>query len=111
MPEILNEYRMLFEKVAEGQKAVPDAKKLGLRSKLGGEPDWIQEPEVPKCPECKDSMSFVAQLDSFEHDADYNPHAVDCLSDKQQYMFCDVGMIYVFCCFDCNETKSVLQFG
>jgi hypothetical protein len=111
MPETLREYRMMFEKVVEGQKAIPDPEKLGLRSKLGGAPDWIQEPEVPTCPECKSLMSFVAQLDSIEHDEAHNPHAVDCLSDQQQYMFSDVGMIYVFCCFDCNETKSVLQFG
>jgi uncharacterized protein YwqG len=111
MPEVLREYRMKFEKVPAGELAVPDKKKLGIRSKLGGQPTWVQSPEVPECPECKASMSFVAQLDSIEHDADYNPHAIDCLSDEQQYMFGDVGMLYVFVCFNCNETKSVLQFG
>lgn len=111
MAETLRECRIQFEKVGDGEKAVPDPEKLGLRSKLGGEPDWIQKPKVPKCPECKEAMSFDAQLDSIEHDEDHNPHAIDCLSDEQQYMFSDVGMIYVFCCFDCNTTKSLMQFG
>lgn len=111
MPETLREYRMLFEKVPEGQRAVPDPEKLGLRSKLGGTPDWDQAEETPTCPECKEKMSFVAQIDSIEHDAKHNPHAIDCLSDQQQYMFSDVGMLYVFCCFDCNTSASVMQFG
>src|SRR3990172_1141718 len=101
MSEILREYRMKFEKVPEGQKALPDPEQLGLRSKLGGAPDWVQRPEVPKCTDCKSPMTFVAQLDSIEHDEDYNPHAIEALSNQQQYMFGDVGMIYVFCCFHC----------
>lgn len=56
-------------------------------------------------------MTFVAQLDSIEHDDRANPHAVDCLSDEQQYVFGDVGMIYVFACLSCNETQSVMQSG
>ena len=111
MPEILREYRMMFVRVPEGEKAVPDPKKLGLRSKLGGTPDWDQEGETPTCPECEEKMSFVAQIDSIEHDSKHNPHAIDALSDHQQYMFSDVGMLYVFCCFNCNTTASVMQFG
>ncbi len=111
MPEILREYRIKFEKVPNGKKAFPDKDNLGIRSKLGGEPTWCQNPEVPKCKSCKEKMTFVAQLDSMEHDEDHNPHAIDCLSNQQQYMFGDVGMIYVFMCFDCMETKSVLQCG
>ena len=26
------------------------------------------------------------------------------------WMFSDVGMIYVFHCFNCSQTKSVLQY-
>jgi hypothetical protein len=111
MPELLREYRVRFEEVPEGEKAVEDVEKLGLRSKLGGAPDWIQRPEVPKCRECKSPTSLVAQLDSIEHDEDHNPHAVGAMSNLQQYMFSVIGMIYVFCCFDFNTTKSVLQFG
>ena len=37
--------------------------------------------------------------------------AVQMPYDEQQYMFGDVGMIYIFWCFNCNETSSVMQFG
>ncbi len=108
---VLREYRIKFEKVAKGRKAVPNPEKLGVRSKLGGKPDWVQQPELPKCRECKQPMTFVAQIDSIEHGESYNPHAIDPLSSQQHYMFGDVGMIYVFVCFGCMGTKSVLQCG
>jgi uncharacterized protein YwqG len=107
----LREYRIKFQKMPEGKKAVPDPDKPGVRSKLGGDPDWVQHPEVPKCRDCKQPMTFVAQIDSMEHDESHNPHAIDCLSGQQHYMFGDVGMIYVFMCFGCTETKSILQCG
>jgi hypothetical protein len=109
MPEKLREYRMMFERVPAGEAAVPDPDKLGIRSKLGGEPDWCQNPEVPDCPACKSLMSFVGQLDSIEHKESHNPNQMP--YKEQQYMFGDVGMIYLFICFDCNETKSIIQFG
>jgi len=56
-------------------------------------------------------MTFVAQIDSIEHDEQHNPHRVDCLSEKQQFMFGDVGMLYVFFCFECLETTSIMQCG
>ena len=108
-PTTLREYRIKFEKVPKGKKAIPDDRKLGVRSKLGGEPDWEQQPEWPKCPGCKELMTFVAQIDSLEHNEPHNPNAIDSLSGKQQYMFGDVGMIYVFMCFECFKTKSVVQ--
>jgi len=108
---LLREYRIKFEKVAKGKKAVPDPNKLGIRSKLGGEPDWVQYPEVPKCRECKQAMTFIAHIDSMEHDEPHNPHGIDALSGKQEYVFGDVGMIYVFMCSSCLGTKSILQCG
>jgi uncharacterized protein YwqG len=111
MPEVLREYRIKFETVSEGEKAVPDRQQLGVRSKLGGAPDWDQSDEVPTCPACKEQMSFIAQIDSMEHDEEHNPHRINCLSNQQQYMFGDVGMIYVFMCFDCMKTVSVVQCG
>jgi uncharacterized protein YwqG len=107
----LREYRIKFDKAPRGGKVAIDTHKLGARSKLGGEPDWVQNPEIPKCRECKQPMTFVAQIDSMEHDESYNPHAVNCLSGQQHYMFGDVGMIYVFLCFECMATKSVVQYG
>lgn len=111
MAEKLREYLIKFEKVPKGKRAGPDPDKLGVRSKLGGEPDWVQYPEDPECPGCKKQMTFVAQIDSIEHDERHNPHRKDCLSEEQRYMFGDVGMIYVFFCFDCSESGSVFQCG
>ena len=65
---------------------------VGSRSKLGGEPDWLREPAVPACL-CGKSMTFYGQLDSVGDSI--------CLAD--------CGMIYVFVCFDCFRTSSVLQ--
>ena len=102
---------MPFESVPKGEKAIQDPSQLGTRSKLGGKPTWAQRPEVPKCSECKLAMTFIAQIDSMEHDEPHNPNAVSNASGQQQYMFGDVGMIYVFMCFWCLETKSVMQCG
>ena len=40
-------------------------------------------------------MTFVAQIDSVGDDL----------------AFADVGMIYVFYCFDCNEADAITQSG
>jgi len=109
--KVLPEVRVRLTRCTKGEKAVPldYPKNLGLRSKLGGEPDWIQCDEVPECESCGSAMSFVAQIDSIEHEAANNPLAKKAVGGKQDYMFGDVGMIYVFFCFDCCETKSVIQ--
>ena len=106
--KVLREYRMRFERVLPGEQAA-DLGRCGVRSKLGGTADWEQNNETPECPSCGQEMTFVAQIDSIEHDEEHNPHRVDCLSDEQEYMCGDVGMIYVFFCFECLETMSVVQ--
>jgi len=68
---------------------------IGRRHKLGGVPDWLQAPEVPTCPSCRGAMTFYGQLDSV----------------GDAIVLADVGMIYVFVCFDCFTTASVLQSG
>ena len=78
---------------AIGFKWAGDA--AGKRSKIGGEPDFLQEEESVVCPSCAQKMTFYAQIDSVGDEV--------CLAD--------VGMIYVFVCFDCFTTKSVLQSG
>jgi len=105
----LREYRVLFQLGRRDRAVVHDD--LGLRTKFGGEPDWDQGDETPGCPSCKKTMTFVAQLDSIEHDAPNNPQAVNAICGEQQFMFGGVGMIYVFFCFDCGESKSVFQCG
>jgi len=82
---------------------------LGQRTKLGGEPDWIQTPELPFCADCEAPMTFVAQIDSVEHESDKNPLAKPAVGREQDYMFGDVGMIYVFFCFSCCATQSIYQ--
>ncbi len=81
---------------------------LGQRTKLGGKPDWIQCEDVPECDECERRMTFVGQIDSIEHDSEHNPHRKNALG-KRDYMFGDVGLIYVFYCFHCLEAKAFLQ--
>ena len=68
---------------------------VGRRHKLGGSPDWLQAADASACPDCKQAMTFYGQLDSI----------------GDQISLADVGMIYVFVCFECNETISVLQSG
>jgi hypothetical protein len=67
-------------------------KEIGKRSKLGGEPQWIQRDATPQC-DCGKAMTFYGQLDS--------------IGDK--FNLADCGMIYAFICFDCYETKSIFQ--
>ena len=65
---------------------------IGNRHRIGGQPDLIQPADVPKC-SCHKEMTFYAQLDSI----------------NDEYVLADCGMIYVFVCFDCFETKCFLQ--
>lgn len=65
---------------------------IGKRHRLGGEPDFIQNDTAPVC-SCGKTMSFYAQLDSI----------------NDEFILDDCGMIYVFVCFDCLETKSLIQ--
>jgi len=115
--EPLPEFKVTLTRVKKGKTAYPIGDDidpddyLGQRTKLGGVPDWDQEADVPVCDCCKKAMTFIAQIDSVEHDWDTNPHGVDACSDKQKWMFGDVGMIYVFFCSDCLQSKSVFQCG
>lgn len=111
----LPEFRVKLERVPEGDTAypvgddVPYHDFIGLRTKLGGDPDWVQDGGPVDCPNCRRRMVFVAQIDSVEHTNKLNPHSVDALSDDQLWMFGDAGMIYVFFCFFCGETFSTSQ--
>jgi hypothetical protein len=66
---------------------------VGKRHKLGGAPDFLDKAEFPTCPSCGKSMSFYGQLDSL----------------NDEFVLADCGMVYVFVCFDCFETKAILQ--
>ena len=66
---------------------------IGNRHQLGGDPIFLQEEEWPDCPSCFKKMTFYAQLDSI----------------NDNFIIADCGIIYIFLCFDCNETKSFVQ--
>jgi hypothetical protein len=68
-------------------------KDVGTRHRLGGMPDFIQEHEWPNCPMGHGKMSFYAQLDSINDDI--------CIAD--------CGMIYVFLCFECFNSATIVQ--
>lgn len=59
-------------------------------SQIGGLPDWVQEARYPKCPDCGQSMHFLAQLDN----GDFPAHD---------------GMHYAFLCSDCRVTATNYQ--
>jgi hypothetical protein len=65
---------------------------VGRRHRLAGEPDFLQENKIPAC-SCGAQMTFYAQLDSI----------------NDEFCLADCGMIYVFVCFSCFKTKSILQ--
>lgn len=108
-PAILREYRVTLTPVGDNEAACeleyPD--NLGLRTKLGGEPTFIQGGEIPDCPDCGKRLHFIAQIDSVEHKSKTNPHARD--YQEQQFMFGDVGMIYVFFCFQCCQPSCAMD--
>jgi hypothetical protein len=106
----LPEIKVSLSRTQSDERAVPVdyPDNLGLRTKLGGVPDWIQEDQTPDCDLCRGEMIFVGQIDSIEHDSGKNPLRKDCLG-HQDYMFGDVGMIYVFFCFECCKSASVFQ--
>jgi hypothetical protein len=70
-------------------------RKVGMRHKLGGDPDFLQKRHIPVCPECKQSMTFYGQLDSI----------------NDEYCIADCGIIYIFLCFDCFKTEAFVHSG
>lgn len=66
---------------------------IGKRHRLGGEPQFIQDEEIPMCPSCRQRMTFYGQLDSIGDD----------------YNIADCGVIYVFLCFDCFTAQALVQ--
>jgi hypothetical protein len=61
-------------------------------SKIGGTPNWIQDPEVPDCPRCRKPMAFLAQLKSMP-----------------DLSFVDEGTLYTFVCTRCKVSASLVQ--
>jgi hypothetical protein len=78
----------------------------GSRTRFGGKPLWIQSNETPMCNTCQSPMTFVAQIDSIAND---RTDLGRFLRERNSFMFADVGMIYVFWCSGCLETRAVFQ--
>ena len=108
-PRELPEIRVTLERVRKGQRAVPldYPDNIGVRTKLGGKPEWIQGEQTPECQACRSPMTFLAQIDSIDHDNKHNP--LRRRYGHQDYMFGDVGMIYVFWCFNCGYSACLDQ--
>jgi hypothetical protein len=66
---------------------------VGTRHQLGGEPTFLQKQKWPLCPSCREEMTFYGQLDS--------------ISDE--FCIADCGLIYVFLCFGCFTSHSIVH--
>jgi hypothetical protein len=69
------------------------AKEIGTRHQLGGTPKLLQDQDWPVCSKCREKMTFYGQLDSI----------------NDEFCIADCGMIYVFICFGCIETASIVH--
>lgn len=104
----LREYIVTLKECPSGESAIPlNYPNAGLKTKLGGDPNWVQGDERPECRCCGQPMTFVAQIDSIEHRENNNLHGKS--PPDREWMFGDVGMIYVFFCFGCLATRGVFQ--
>ena len=92
-------FKLIAEPLNEEAKSLRKFKwaspEVGHRHQLGGDPSFIQAERIPQCGKCGAKMTFYGQLDSI----------------SPEYCLADVGMIYVFVCFDCFTTQSFLQSG
>lgn len=110
-PAPLREYKVKLTACKPGEPAIKDPRDPdndGLKTKLGGTPDWIQGEEWRKCADCKALMVFVGQIDSIEVENKKNPHSRP--AGKQDFMWGDAGMIYVFYCVSCASAAGVVQY-
>jgi hypothetical protein len=102
-------YRVSLVRVAAEGEVSDAADDVGLRTKFGGDPWWIQDEETVCCRQCNKPATFIGQIDSFEHKSDVNSHGHMSDSGEHHFMFGDVGMIYVFFCFACGQPEATFQ--
>lgn len=82
---------------------VPAASLTPWDTFAGGDPKWIQSPEWPACPQCKDDMDFILQLSSETLD-----EGLDQL--EPFYIQLEYGAtLYFFFCHRCRVACSVTQ--
>lgn len=71
-------------------RIVPDRDLCEHQSQMGGIPAWVQDSMYPKCPDCGETMRFLAQLDSGA-------------------FRCEEGVHYAFLCLPCRITATSYQ--
>jgi hypothetical protein len=90
-------FRLVLEPITHEAAALPGfrwaAEGVGERHRLGGKPESVQPVEYPACPDCAKLMTFYGQLDSL----------------NDEYCIGDVGLVYVFLCFDCLTAQAVVD--
>jgi hypothetical protein len=111
LPDALREYRVRIIPTERAGPQPTHPANIGRRTKFGGIPNGIQPADDDdvrrQCPQCFGRMHFVAQIDSFEHKDENNPNRKD--YDDVQFMFGDVGMIYVWFCFNCLTPQATFD--
>lgn len=70
---------------------------------LGGEPTWIQDPEVPICPGCDGDMALVMELKALPREV------AERLETGGAYTFGDVGTVWLFGCQNCLKFETLWQ--
>ena len=90
-------FKLILEPQSDEARDLPKFewadKEIGTRHQLGGEPNFINRPLWPSCRSGHGRMTFYGQLDSI----------------NDEFCLADCGMIYVFVCFDCYESVSLVQ--
>ncbi|MDG0872578.1 hypothetical protein L5D93_08740 [Paenibacillus thiaminolyticus] len=66
--------------------------------RVGGMPTWIQDAQYPSCPECRETMAFIAQLDSDLP-----------LADGGEWLWGSGGIGYLFWCDRCKVSGHLWQ--
>jgi len=91
-------FRLVAEPVDDEAAAMPGfawaGPAVGRRHRIGGEPP-LPVVDHPRCQDCGNAMTFYAQLDSL----------------NDEIMLADCGLLYVFVCFDCYTTTSLIHSG
>jgi hypothetical protein len=63
---------------------------IGTRHRIGGDPEDLPGIDTPRCPDCRQRMTFYGQLDSIGDD----------------FVLADAGVVAVFVCFDCFQAAA-----
>lgn len=67
-------------------------------NRIGGRPSWVQDRESAKCPQCRKSMTFLAQLDSGLP-----------TEDGKRWLWGSGGVLFIFWCDACKIDAQFLQ--